>query len=275
MYFEEYSRAVREADAPRPLSLPCGRCVGCRETRARGWAIRCMHEAQMHKTNTFVTLTYDDEHYRPGLDYSDFRWFMKRLRRQCGPTRFFMCGEYGEQNLRPHFHALLFGRGFMDLEPIGKNLWRSPTLEKIWTKGFSSAGEVNYDSARYVAGYCAKELKGNATPVAIDLTTGEYVRVRSEFGRMSTHPGIASSWWSKYGKETYEARDGVVINGKVRPTPRYYDKKLEELDWKKYEDKKTERFERSKLFRGDTTEARLRVREECTRARLKLKRKKI
>ena len=40
-------------DVIRRLSLPCGRCVGCRLERSRQWAVRCMHEASMHMFNSF------------------------------------------------------------------------------------------------------------------------------------------------------------------------------------------------------------------------------
>lgn len=232
--------------------------------------MRCMHEARMHRNNSFITLTYSDEHYTASLNHEDWQDFIRRLRKRHGKTRYFMCGEYGGQTLRPHYHALLFGRVFDDLQPIGEKLWRSPTLERLWPKGYSSVGEVNYQSARYVAGYCAKELKGNVTPIAVDQLTGEYVRVKSEYGKMSRNPGLGGPWWEKYGRETYEARDGVVVNGKVKPTPRYYDKKLEIKDKKKLDEIKTQRLEKAKEFKSDTTEERLRVREKCAIAKQRM-----
>ena len=72
--------------------------------------MRCNHEASLYSVNSFVTLTYDDEHL-PGdqcLDHRDFQLFMKRLRKRF-PSRFFMCGEYGGLNGRPHYHSILFG----------------------------------------------------------------------------------------------------------------------------------------------------------------------
>ena len=42
------------------LQVPCGQCMACRLERARQWAVRCVHEAQMHKDNCFLTLTYRD-----------------------------------------------------------------------------------------------------------------------------------------------------------------------------------------------------------------------
>ena len=85
-------------DVIRRLSLPCGRCVGCRLERSRQWAVRCMHEASMHMFNSFVTLTYDDDHLPEynSLNYKHFQDFMKRLRKSHNGVRFYMCGEYGE-----------------------------------------------------------------------------------------------------------------------------------------------------------------------------------
>ena len=87
-------REIPGADVVRTLSLPCGQCVGCRLERSRQWAIRCMHEAQMHASNCFITLTYDNEHCPKdySLNYEDFQLFMKRLRKHyTGKTiRFYM-----------------------------------------------------------------------------------------------------------------------------------------------------------------------------------------
>lgn len=48
------------------LAIPCGRCIGCRLERSRQWALRCVHENQLHEESAFVTLTYDDAHLPPG-----------------------------------------------------------------------------------------------------------------------------------------------------------------------------------------------------------------
>ena len=46
-----------------PVEVPCGQCIGCRLERSRQWAMRCVHEAQLHRDNSFITLTYDDVHF--------------------------------------------------------------------------------------------------------------------------------------------------------------------------------------------------------------------
>lgn len=45
----------------RLVKLPCGRCIGCKLDRSKTWAIRLMHEAQLHEANSFITLTIDKD----------------------------------------------------------------------------------------------------------------------------------------------------------------------------------------------------------------------
>lgn len=44
------------------IRLPCNQCIGCRLARSAEWATRCIHEAKQHRYNTWLTLTYDDDH---------------------------------------------------------------------------------------------------------------------------------------------------------------------------------------------------------------------
>lgn len=44
----------------KDMPLPCGKCTGCKLERSRQWAVRLMHEAQLHTRTSFVTLTYED-----------------------------------------------------------------------------------------------------------------------------------------------------------------------------------------------------------------------
>jgi len=208
----------------RVLYLPCGRCIGCRIVRTKEWATRCMNEAQLYDQNCFITLTYDKDP-GPSLRYKDFQKFMREVRKKKSyfdvttwsyVPRFFMSGEYGESNGRPHFHALLFGRSFSDRSPVGVDLYRSAELEKLWPHGFSSVGDVTYESAAYVAGYVCKKVTGEAAKKhyeRMDTRTGEIVEVAPEFSRMSLKPGIGYEWFRRYWREVYEARDGIVVRG--------------------------------------------------------------
>lgn len=205
---------------PVPLEVPCGKCIGCQQSRQRAWALRITHEAACHKhPSSFVTLTYNDDNYYPSLNYSDFKLFIRRFNSVYGSTRYFCAGEYGSLNGRPHFHAILFG-----VVPHSK------TLADLWPQGFTSIGEVNSRTAAYVAKYSVKAERSRPK-FAVDPTTGETVELVPEFARMSRNPGIGSQWFEKYWTDVYAARDGVVLPGGVTvPPPRYYDKKLEALD---------------------------------------------
>ncbi|WNK14813.1 MAG: replication initiator protein [Microvirus sp.] len=229
----------------RALTLRCGQCVGCRLERSRQWAVRCMHEASLHLLNSFVTLTYDDEHLAAdrSLRYRDFQLFMKRLRKVKGPTRFYMCGEYGSKFDRPHFHACLFGAFFDDRvyfsnSPAGERLYRSRTLEGLWPHGFSSIGDITFESAAYVARYCMKKVTGQLADRHYEYVvpdTGEIVYRVPEFARMSNGGGkskaggIGAPWFKKFRADVFPG-DYVVVRGvKCRP-PRYYGQLLEMLD---------------------------------------------
>ena len=88
------------------FEIPCGKCIECRLNYSRMWAVRATHEAQMHENNSFITLTYDNDHVGDNkLDYTDFQKFMKKLRRAYPNKQigFMACGEYGETNGRKHW----------------------------------------------------------------------------------------------------------------------------------------------------------------------------
>lgn len=257
------------------LQIPCGRCIGCLLERARQWAVRCMHESQMHELNCFVTLTYEDDNVL-SLDYKHFQDFLKRLRKGARkPIRFFACGEYGELFFRPHFHALLFGIDFTDKklfrERDGVRLYESPALQKCWGHGFATVGEVTFQSAGYVARYCLKKLDrqvGVAMYRTIDPATGEIVDRELEMLHMSLKPGIGAGWIDRYMSNTYP-RGYVVVNGaRVKP-PRYYDKRFDRVDPVAFEQVLLDREARAIEHAADSTPQRLRDREVVTRAAIK------
>jgi hypothetical protein len=180
-----------------------------------------------------VTLTYSPQQLPAdqGLHKSDWQDFAKRLRAKLGPFRFFMCGEYGEQTYRPHYHALIFGHDFTEdrkeAEQTNKQnhhkLYTSETLDKLWQKGNCVIGEVTAQSAAYVAGYILKE-SGNAIG-RIDEATGEYWEVAPPFQLMSRRPGLGAAWSERWRSDIYPS-DEVIIDGTPRGVPAYYDKLL-------------------------------------------------
>lgn len=47
---------------PPTMRLPCRQCIGCRLRESANWATRAIHETKSHRYNTWLTLTYSDEH---------------------------------------------------------------------------------------------------------------------------------------------------------------------------------------------------------------------
>lgn len=219
----------RKSETGIPISVPCGKCIGCKLEHSRRWAVRCMHEKRMHTDSCFITLTYDNDHLPPGgtLVKRDLQLFMKRLRKQFGNgVRFFACGEYGEQSLRPHYHVLLLNKDFADKRPFKTGseytLFTSPLLSKLWTHGNNALGSVTFDSAAYVARYCTKKITG---PKA----AAHYGNRIPEFLVMSRRPGIGTAYLEKYKSEMY-THDNIIVNGVPTSIPRFYDEKYASLN---------------------------------------------
>lgn len=228
---------VRDGLVDFPVTLPCGKCDGCLLERSRQWAVRIMHEASLYDSpcaccnpsrihgNSFVTLTYDDDHLPAGgsLDRSAWRLFMDRLRKEFGygRVRYFHCGEYGTLTRRPHYHGILFNCAFPDAELFtvrnGMPVYRSKVLEVLWPFGLSEIGSVTFASASYVARYVTKKIG----------RSGSYDGREKEYATMSRRPGIGRRWFDKYRCEVYPA-DSVVVRGKLMKPPRLYDVWLEQ-----------------------------------------------
>lgn len=272
----------------RPIELPCGRCIGCRLERSRQWAMRCVHEASLHSDNCFITLTYSPENLPAdgSLVKSDFQKFMKRLRKAIHPhkVRYYHCGEYGDVNNRPHYHAILFGYNFSDWVYLfksssGSDIYTSPFLEKVWGLGFVTLGHVTFDSAAYVARYVMKKINGPMADKVDESTglkhyerfhsqTGEICEVLPEYSTMSTNPGIGRDWIAKYTLDCYP-KDFTVVRGVKMKPPRYYDKYLESIDPALYDEIKAGRNLSRFLNSDENSESRLEQREDVKKAQFK------
>lgn len=143
------------------IEIPCGKCFECRKDKANKWAFRCLFEAEQHKENFFVTLTFDDAHYVNDLKsvVREVQLFFKRLRKVT-EFRYFGCIERGELGGRLHAHILLFGPSLDRLIPWSRSgfmLYRSELIEACWPNGFSSVGIAQVSAvANYIAKYTMK-----------------------------------------------------------------------------------------------------------------------
>lgn len=268
----------------RHLELPCGQCMSCRIAKMRDWAIRAVHEAQMHEQNAFITLTYNEDNLPldNSIDVKHWQKFAKRLRKKKGPFRFIHCGEYGGRTNRPHYHACLFGIDFSEdryvhSEKEGHVLWTSPELNEIWGKGFCLIGPLNYDTAAYTARYTLKKITGPKKEAAyerVDTDTGEITTVKPEYATMSRRPGLGQRWFEKYHDDVYPD-DEVVINGKTFRPPKYYDGLLEIRNEKLLEEIKKRRRNVTSRKAEEETYERRNVRNTVLLAKLSQKKSEL
>ena len=264
--------------------VPCGKCIGCILDHANEWATRCAMETSYWENACFITLTYDSnlrngrrtggQKYKYNLPMTekgkmtlcqkDFTDFMKRLRKKYEgikgettakgkekfPIRYFCCGEYGPENGRPHYHAILFNWKPKDLKFKNLNhkkqpLYISPELAKIWGHGFVIIGEANYETACYVARYVTKKWgdakKEIETYYSWDKKKQKVVRrrrtikgeVEPEFITMSRNGGIGlRTFYAEFDK--IKRNNGYIIKGKVKKICKLFKKKWEEMNWQEY-----------------------------------------
>jgi len=267
-----------------PVTLPCGRCVGCRIRKSREWAVRCHHEASLHEQNSFVTLTYDDEHLPDDPDLGqppggtlvcrDLTLFLKRLQKRFGAgIRHYGCGEYGEKLGRPHYHLCIFNFSPPDLVLFKVRehlrLYTSETLDGLWGMGFTLTGDVTFQSAAYVARYVMKKINGPQSTShyeTVDQATGEITHKLPEFPAMS-RDGIGKNFYEQYKSDIFP-HDFVVIKGKKFPVPKYYDRQYEITDANDFARLRARRVRNAKLKSDNNTTARLRVRESVLLSKL-------
>lgn len=228
-------------------AFPCGKCEPCRFNRKRIWTHRIILENLMHGDSSFITLTYQDASLPcqlnglPTLHPKHTQTWLKRLRKQCEPSRlrFFLVGEYGDENFRPHYHAIIFGlptctRGRTLRQPATRSrpLWEKccdqcRLVGSTWGHGDVDLGIVETSSAQYVCGYVTKKM----THRLDDRLRGR----EPEFARMSNRPGIGydalhefASTFLQFDLEKSQGDVPVTLRHGSRELPlgRYLRKKL-------------------------------------------------
>lgn len=267
--------ARRSGYIDRPQQVPCGRCIGCRLERARQWAIRCMHESELHEQNSFITLTYRPNELIYGGNLTGtlvprhLTLFWKRLRKEYGDgIRYFACGEYGDQYNRPHYHAALFGLDFQDKRLLkttanGDNLYTSDSLDSLWTHGDTIIGALTFESASYVARYIMDKKLGNQKEYY------EQQGIEPEFVRMSRRPGLGTGWYDKYRSDLYPHGYAVIRGGIKSSIPRFYNNKYEISHPIQFKKLKLKRLDAMSEQWRENTPYRLRVRERIKNTQIR------
>jgi hypothetical protein len=197
-----------------------------------------------HEKSCFVTLTYDEEHLRncPALNFiahelreadwipsdkcpgtlliPDLQLYFKRLRKAGFTFKYIACGEYGDENFRPHYHCIFFGVGVDDLVSNISNMDNVDSRkDNFWKAGIVNVGTCTRDSIRYTVDYIQKKLNG-------DLGDKEYAGLQPPFMLVSKGLGKQFILDNDYLKK----RDYMTVSGHKVAMPRYYKKVTEQND---------------------------------------------
>jgi len=180
--------------------FPCGQCLSCRIGRTKMWQRRVLNEMEYWKQKKnnaiFVTLTYNEEALpeNKSLRRKDLKDYCKRLRNYMNrkykrPIKYIGVGEYGEEEMRPHYHLIVIGMKYeeskvpiqitkrtriMDgkqvswFEKYEKRVNKDPEIiEAMWNnstyRGFVDIGTDYSEFEKaigYVTGYIQKKLLG-------------------------------------------------------------------------------------------------------------------
>jgi len=288
------------------MEVACGQCLGCRLDRTLMWAMRITHEACLHESahgNCFVTFTYRSKdtctaeqykngHYVPedySLNYHHFRDFIKRLRKHFSQKiRYFHCGEYGEESLRPHYHACLFNCSFDDQfvyqQEQGITTYESDTLQNLWPYGFCTIGELNFETASYTAGYILKKVSGARAddtylrndeygvaywvkPPYTTMSLGHTCNVCHKKSCKRSTGGIGRDFYEKYTGDFFPSDESPIPGkGIIHKVPRYYQKILSEQSPELLDHVLRRRKEFITAHAQDFTPERLHDKYKCARA---------
>lgn len=198
------------------MPVPCGKCPHCLRRRLASWSHRLEMESLLWDKQLFVTLTYNNDNVPISnnsfltLDKRDPTLFFKRLRKMAGKIKYYLVGEYGTNNKRPHYHLILFGTS---------SLHEDDVLYAWQGRGDVYFGKVESGSIRYCVQYYDK---GEWTPShKRDDRVPEYSTMSEGIGknflteRMVKHLLADPSKGYIYDKE-----------GRKIPIPAYYKKRL-------------------------------------------------
>lgn len=236
---------VGESNGLPRIQLPCGKCPECQKDYYTQWATRGSRELARWDSSVFITLTYDDEHL-PGdmsLNKKHIQDFIKRVKRYFNssaenPIRQTYCGEYGEKNGRPHYHAILYNCDFADKKRHyksdgGHQVFTSEILSRLWDSGHAEFGYATPGSIAYVYKYILKKKTRSEKrqPLILEIDGVTY-EVAHEFVESSRNPGIGA-----HMKAHPSLKKGFLsVNGVKQKIPKYLMEDLKTSDPSLYEE---------------------------------------
>jgi hypothetical protein len=138
--------------------------------------------------------------------------------------RYFMCGEYGGDTNRPHYHIALYNipNEYVRTNPINGKLY-SNVLEEVWNKGLIDIGKLERGSAHYMTKY-------HMFPQ--DPSWHESDKRVKPYAVMSRNPGIGINFIDENIRDYFVGSSVgyyTFKNGDKVPLGRYYKDKLDEI----------------------------------------------
>lgn len=237
----------------REIKLPCGHCASCIKNYYSYWATRGYYELLNWSDNFFCTFTFDPEHLPKdmSLDKEAFQRFIKRVKKAYGssksdPVRQIYCGEYGDKNKRPHYHAIFFNLHLDDLVESrrtdqGHLCYTSRKLSSLWGQGIVEISEATPATVAYLFKYILKKKsrKEKKQPLLLETPDGVTWEVAHEFIESSRNPGIGA-----HMRNSVSIRKGFLsVDGVPRSLPPYFLNYLKNVDPRFYEELKAQRFD--------------------------------
>lgn len=224
------------------LPVPCGKCINCRSRRRLDWTFRLNQEMQDSHYTAFATLTYSEKNLPtcssqlpldsddsitiddiPTLDYSDVQKFLKVFRFHLDKLakiklRYFICGEYGTNTLRPHYHAIFF---FTSSER-SNTLSSVPYFPQIFRNSWKLGDILDFQqlSGDGASSYCNKYLQKF---YKLELLENQNVE------KSLKSQGIGKGYLNRFSEWHLADPDNRLFcyfQGRKIPLPRYYFNKL-------------------------------------------------
>lgn len=228
-------------------TAPCGQCHLCKQNKRRKKTTRMALEARNWTDSLFVTLTYDDDHLptqyldkKQNYYYHDdgvlnpthLRLFINKLRVALPPKsfRYFLCGEYGEDTLRPHYHLVLFGLTLKHANLIRES-WSEPYSKIPFCAPERLDIQVPKDDWNVSQYCCTYIMKGmnNANNPLLENRTPEFFRSSKGIGLSFVDDYIASLQTpsgNAYIARMEDIPRSILFNGKTLPLDRYMQEKI-------------------------------------------------
>lgn len=219
--------SITDKETGESIAVPCGQCPECRKRRIAEWSFRLMQEEKHSTSAHFVTLTYGTKYVPMApsgyltLNKKHLQNFFKRLRFNTGATnlKYYAVGEYGTDNFRPHYHALIFN---LPKEEDVSNAWifdsRGKETKELLGKPYF--GTVTGASVGYTLKYISKK---RLIPMhRNDDRVPEFSLMSKGLGRQYLNE-TSHAW---HQNDILNRMHLVTEGGKKLSMPRYYKDKI-------------------------------------------------